>query len=314
MTRFRYLPGIILALCLATPAFAAERFAFHSDPWMNLHHLLYHQARAERLGALMLRGRLPLREADQAMKLDAEERAVWNAALDAYAGVGEKDLLFDASMENLKETIAQGEPAIRAAAEREPVLQALLEAMPVYRTHLWPQHDALNRQLIARLREQLARHGEAIATTLAQRYESEWPASAIRVDASVYANRQGAYTSNTPNHIVMASADARHQDLMGLEILFHEAGHTVPLGDGMYETALAEANGAGVDEDRLWHSYIFHASGDAVKDVAGADYVTYADANGLWQRGPLSRHKSWLDACFGKGSLAEQFGCMYTKP
>ncbi len=303
----------LLAVMLALSAHAQAKpplFEFHSDPWMNLHHLLYHAARNERLGDERLRGRVRLDPADAAPPLNDGEREAWNAALDTYAGYGRRDLLFDPVMSRLRQIIAGGEAAIAAGAKTDPLLRALVAAMPAYRRHLWPRHRAANLAFIARLQSALEAHGAVLADWLARAYESEWGTRPVRTDIVKYANWAGAYTGNSPNHIVMASDDARHDGLAALEILMHEAGHTQPLGRNIHAASTAAARRAGVEEDRLWHSYIFYASGKAIRQVAET-HLPYAEANGLWSRGSMATHRRLLQMHFGAGSLEEQFERMH---
>jgi len=105
---------ILSALLIFSGEALSQRqyFEFHSDPQMNLHHLLYHLARSERLAHERLRGRVQVDPSDMDPPLTEDERATWNGALDVYAKHARADLLFDSGLANLKQAIAATKPAV----------------------------------------------------------------------------------------------------------------------------------------------------------------------------------------------------------
>ncbi len=303
-----------LAMVFLMPARAdaddGARFTFHSDARMNLHHFLYHAARNDLRRTEKLWGRVQLRDEDRGRDL-GEDAAGFQSALEVYAGLGDGDLLFDGRISRIRTAIAHGETAT-GDADADRALDALARAMPAYLTHWWPSHDELNRLRIDALESLVARYGDSVAATLSSRYESGWGESRIRVDLSAYANWAGAYGSDDPNHIVISSAEDRHPGLLAMEILFHEASHTMPLGENIRATSMAMAAEFDVEEDDLWHSFIFYATGEAVRSAVGDDYSPYAIQYGLWNDGSMRVHGELLRIVYPAGrSLADTFRAMH---
>src|SRR5688572_13551178 len=76
-------PGRINAqasLPLGTRVSTSERFELHSDPWINLHHFLYHWAREKR-GLGTGRQQVVVPERSSAAQLSEHERRVWETAV-----------------------------------------------------------------------------------------------------------------------------------------------------------------------------------------------------------------------------------------
>lgn len=254
-------------------------FVFHSDRWMNLHHFLYHWARTHQAAGRRFRGSVELDAADRAVDL-GEHQAAWDAAARAYLELVDRDLQGGEGMRELKVAIAAGPDGW----PEETPFNELKAVMPIYQSHWWPRHDATNRALIRILLDGLDRHGVAIAAHLTADYESRWPEEPINVQVSYYTNWAGAYTSWGPNLVMMASGRETVHGPYGLEILFHEAGHTKPLGAKVRPLSRATAAEADVDEGDVWHAVLFHVSGAAVRSALG-DHIPYAVQFGLWERG-----------------------------
>ena len=194
---------------------------------MNLHHALYAAAWARRPqggGPRALAGALPAPLEEDG--LSAEERKAWGAAIDYYdSRLASKDLLFDDGMDAIKMAIADGDlsrPAIGAE------LRAMLEAAtPVYRRHFWPDHDRANRAWIAATAASLETIAAPAIARLEQVYDTRWFTAPVRVDVVWVGNRQGAYTTLDPTHIVISSGDPEHKGWASVEIVFHEASHVL---------------------------------------------------------------------------------------
>ena len=305
----------VLLILLSTGVEAAETkyFTLHSNIWINLHHFLYHAARNRLRGDEELRGRLQIYPEDDNIILTPNDELVWQQALKIYAEYGDRHLLFDEDLTRLKNTIPQGVTAFINGPTAEPAYQALQMAMPIYEKYWWPKHRETNLARIQELEELLTLYEEPIAATLASEYESSWGDTPTRVDISVYANWAGAYASAEPNHLVVASPSDQHPGLLGLEILFHEASHTDPLGQHIIPKSSQAAAEVGIEEARVWHSFIFYAAGEAIRTAVSSEYVPYAYNNGLWDRGNMATHRDAIESAFSKGSLVEQFVHIHQK-
>jgi hypothetical protein len=117
-------------------------FDFHSGFWVNLHHFLYAQAKAQQ------QPKSPaVSQADTQIlsSLSAQQRLVWNDAVSYYAdSLIQHDLLLDQELPVIKQQLERAEASPNLAHAKIPVrLQAvLLEAAPIYRRLWWKRHDA----------------------------------------------------------------------------------------------------------------------------------------------------------------------------
>ena len=269
---------------------------FHSDFWMNLHHVLFAAAWAERPEAGTLRalaGRLPA-------PLDApftdDERAAWRGAVEHYnRRVASRDLLFGRGMEAIKEALVAGDlsrPAI------DPDLRWALEsAAPIYRRHFWPAHDRANREWIAAVAERVRTTGPGVIQRLEKFYGVSWFSEPVRVDVVWVGNRQGAYTTDgPPPHATISSGAANNTGWAALEIVFHEVSHVLILP---LQKELESALGARVrDHGVLWHVIQFYLTGAAVQQALRdkeIEYEPYLYATGLLDRA-WGKYRSVLDA------------------
>lgn len=120
-----------------------DHFAFHSDPWINLHHFLYEWARTD-LG--IPSGRPYVSERARLDTLTDVDRNTWIEAVAFYRD----------SVATLHPNLGQLR-AINAAlfhanpASAPSAVAVLQSAIPVYRTMWWPAHDRANRAWIESL-------------------------------------------------------------------------------------------------------------------------------------------------------------------
>jgi hypothetical protein len=314
------MPYALLALTLATLTIApaaqvqpmpeANQLRFHSDPLMNLHHTLYAAAWARRPEAGTLRalaGALPAPLEEAA--LTPEERKAWQSAVDYYdRHVASRDLLFDNGMESIKEALAAGD---LSAAAVGPELRGVLEAAaPIYRRHFWPAHDRANRAWIDATVQRVRTIAPQTIPRLEQLYGVPWFSSPVRVDVVWVGNRQGAYTSTRPPHVVISSGDSESVGWSAVETVFHEVSHVLVR---RIFTAINTALGNRQrDHQQLWHVVQFYLTGTAVQEVLrgrGIEYVPYLYSTGLIDRAwpryrkPIEDH--WRPYVEGKITLDE---------
>jgi hypothetical protein len=261
-------------------------FDFHVGFWVNLHQRLY---------AETSRGA----PAPAAWQSDP----AWQEALAAYRqAIPRRDfmtLLKDEQLVALNRELAaaENEPHV-PAAHIDPALAAALERAAIpYREHGWPVDEAQDRAWIRALEPLLAKHGAALATELERVFRAHL-VRPVRVDVSAFAGPVGAYTVIEPTQVTLSSTDTRHQGTAALEILFHEASHSLVGPNDFAEIADAEP--------ALWHASLFFVVGEVVRRTVDPSYVAYADANGMWDRVPgWSRYrealaKAWLPYLDGK--------------
>ncbi len=305
--------GLYLVTCLALlggsaaaqqtsdahPELVLPVFEFHSGFWINLHHLLYQQARLANANGSHLAtlpaastthsqvrrnesGEAPGDEAPSSSRSTAlistvtltnEEQQAWIAALAYYGGsLSERDLLFNGDMVNINNVLADLEScadlsgrAPRCASGLRPELIAALEkAAVVYRARWWTGHDKANRAWIASVSPLVRQMGGALAQQLSAVYHAGWPEKRIRVDVVVYGGPVGAYTTLDPVHVTISSADPRNQGADALEGLFHEASHV--LAPGVRDAIARECRRLSKPIPRdLWHALLFYTTGEIVK-------------------------------------------------
>jgi hypothetical protein len=302
---------------------SSRHFEFHSDPWINLHHFLFEWARnvPERLAS---DGRRPVdvAERDELAALADADRAAWTAALRVYRErVVTSDLLRDPYLIALRTTLATIEcPAGPAAPDAAwtDVRATLETAMPVYRRHWWPRHDAANVAAIDAMAPRLDAVEATLASRLAAAYGGHWPSGHVRVDLSAYASWTGAYTTNDPDQVTISSGNPLHAGWTGVEVLFHEVSHASFLEQPLYRgLAVAFGSGPRAIPDGLGHVLQFVTPAELLRPLldpgARVDFRPYAERAGLYERIPIwatfrsAAYETWVPAIAGDGPREERW-------
>jgi len=289
------LPGPLA--CCAQPetiVTSTKRFEFHSDPWINLHHLLYQWAR-EDLG--LVRGRPPISERSDLARMSGAERDIWLNAVRFYReSLGSRWHLDRDNLRINQDLIRLGgNIAVQPLETIKGIAAVLASAVPVYRRLWWPQHDQTNRAWIAKLVPVLRRHEARFVELTARVFETTWPDSPFRVDVSAYFNARAGYTS-FEGHIVLYSKDPASQDLYALEMLLHEVQHAHGITDqAISQAALAPVFKAAGNRqpENLWHFLIFASAGEFVRSVATnerrSEHIPY------WMKQDFGKQDDWRD-------------------
>jgi hypothetical protein len=284
---------LFLALALLTPVGAMPQqsssaygplpvFEFHSGFWINLHHMLYYEARlrafppaAPQKGSAGPQIKLKIMK-DAAAALTPAERLVWDSSVEYYvANYVNKDLLFYNDLILLKNQLGDFEDCDELSGTRKktcdaglpPQLTHILEtAAPVYRAHLWAEQDRDNRRWVARVAPLIEEQGVGISQRLADIYQTKWPKAKIRVDVSAYANPTGAYTTLDPLRVTISSLDPRNQGDAAFEVLFHEASHGI--AEPVQSAIIRECRqrNKAIPRD-LWHALIFYTTGEVIRPL-----------------------------------------------
>jgi hypothetical protein len=289
-------------------------FELHSGFWINLHHTLYHEARQRTASPAPDKGP---RSSEPALQTAPEvrptlsplEQKAWDAAVAFYvSNYADKDLLFTSELIQLKNQLSDFEDCDELSGRKRkfcdaglpPKLTQVLEATaPVYRAHLWPEHDRANRRWIQRVAPLVIDQGVGLSERLADIYQTRWPRQKIRVEISAYANWAGAYTTLDPLRVTISSLDSRNQGAEALEVLFHEASHRI--AEPVEEAIIRECRqrDKAIPRD-LWHALVFYTTGEVLRPVLtssgtaagdpdgstpGGGYTPYAVREGLYQRG-----------------------------
>src|SRR6266852_4272222 len=319
-------PLLLLTLSLLAPIRVTARpqsnftygplpvFELHSGFWINLHHTLYHEARLRTTAgspnkSAKTSGPTLNSVPDVKAALTSVEQHIWDEAVTYYAAnYAAKDLLFSTELIQLKDQLGDFEDCDELSGRKRKfcdaglpakLTQVLEAAAPVYRAHLWPEHDRVNRRWILRVAPLVREQGVGLSERLADIYQERWPREKIRVDVAAYANWAGAYTTLDPLRVTISSLDSRNQDAEALEVLFHEASHGI--AEPVQESIIRECRqrDKAIPRD-LWHALIFYTTGEVVRPIlASSDvppaahsdsvprggYTPYAVREGLYQRG-----------------------------
>lgn len=321
-------PLLLVAFSLLAPARGGARpqytsteaplpvFELHSGFWINLHHMLYQEAR-QRTVSLSRQPSGSKSSSGPAIKstlstdpaLTTAEKKAWDEAITYYAeNYANKDLLFTTELIQLKNQLGDFEDCDELSGRKRkfcdaglpPRLTQVLEAAaPVYRAHEWADHDRANRRWILRVAPLVRAQGVGLSERLAEIYQTRWPHEKIRVDVAAYANWAGAYTTVDPLRVTIASLDARNQGAQALEVLFHEGSHGI--AEPVQAAIIRECRQRDKPIPRdLWHALVFYTTGVVIRpalasspataggkegSAPGGGYTSYASREALDQRG-----------------------------
>ncbi len=262
------------------------RFEFRSDPRVGLHHLLIDWARAA--GDAWPSFAAPIVERDGWRSvLDDDERRVWADAVDAYRLSRRRSPVHDDGLIAVRDWAAGAGTREAIPAADRPMADAVEAALPIYRRHWWPAHDARNRAWIESVAPTVAAIEEDVVARLEAAYGGPWPDDRIPVDLVAYAVPVGAYS--TAGRVTISSADRDTGMPHAVELVFHEASHTERLEQAIrsgirqaFETA------GGRFPDRLWHDMIFYTTGELTRMLLaehGRPGYTHYGADGVYVRG-----------------------------
>ena len=313
LARFLFVLALLACACAnlhaqraSAPPAGARLFEMQSNFWVNLHHFLYARARAGKgLDATRPSVTRALTDTAGIGRLRPEIRREWDESLDYYArALADRDILFDSAFVfgNMRLSNVAGDDLPPGAALDAEHARVLAQAARAYRAVWWARHDSANKAWIAAVRPMLTQHGDSAITWLARAFDTTPPNVAVRVDVSAYANWAGAYTTDDPDHITIASLNPDNAGTAAFEMLFHEVLHT--MDDRLFERFRSAAAAQGKRPLRNpTHPMIFYSAGEIARRFYPA-HVPYAESSGLWARsrdmGPmlplLRRHwRPWLD-------------------
>lgn len=286
------LTAFLIVVLLTAPSCRAQEvesiygplpvFEFHSGFWVNLHHFLYHEARA-RLSAKEDRGTAGKNAGPAAKQtlgtgptLTPAEQRIWDQVLAYYqANYAQKDLLINIDLILLKNQLGDFEDCAELTGRKKPSCDAglpgnigpMLEAAaPIYRAHWWPDHDRANRRWVTRVAPLVREQGVGLAERLADIYQTQWPKEKIRVEVCAYANSVGAYTTLDPLRVTISSTDPRNQGPEALEVLFHEASHDIAEPVEAAIKRECKQREKPIPRD-LWHALIIYTTAEVLRPV-----------------------------------------------
>lgn len=272
------------------------KFAFRAPYWTNLHHRLYRHVELRekrRRGWYFRPGEAQVLERYE--RIPAGDEVAWRSALAIYAReYSRRDLLFDPDMGAIDRTLIDApDDASLPRGLPAPLVQALTLASPVYRGALWQADHGADTDWIAETVPNLARYGARFRRDLPRWFGTPWAPRPYDVAVMYDANWAGLYSDYGSSYANIFASSGPHgaHDLSGVEMLFHEAAHSLVEPDrGPVAVAIQAASARAhrtVPED-LWHVLIFATTGLLAENVfraAGRPYTMYMVAQGLYDRG-----------------------------
>jgi hypothetical protein len=247
--------GSAISRADAQSATKVGRYTIQSNPWVNLHQRLIHEARFKTPPPAALSG---------------EDLQRWQKAVETYrVFLGKRNPIFDDEL--IKMNAALSKTTANKLPDSIPnVASKALEAvMPLYRAAQWEEDERANRFWIAVAEPMLASAGEELAEAHSKVYATPFPKQ-ILVDVSTFAWEFGAYTVGEGEyaHAVISSTDPGNQGFAALETLMHEPSHSiVDSASGAIGADLTKAaSELGVKPRyNLWHAILFYTSGELTR-------------------------------------------------
>ncbi|HMO39341.1 MAG TPA: hypothetical protein PKC76_08170 [Saprospiraceae bacterium] len=295
MKPFLLLCGCAVWLWPAVGAAAAEKpfattaqFEFYNHYWTNVHHFLYHQAQKEAEASV-------LDSLEQAViaKLNTEERAIYKQAVDFYKKyLATRSLLRDEVMRNIRTCLIQyRENEVPSCETLEQEHIELFKTFgKVYKKHFWKLHEAHNARQFNQHLPMLKQLEAEVLQRIATLGNTSWGKDKIRVDLSAYASRSGAYNLPDPTIIVLATANHRLPGTQWLEMLFHEAAHSIIKAEtgalSLQITRASDTLGKQPPYD-FWHIVLFYIAGKATQEALakrGIEHTLYMETQGIARR------------------------------
>jgi len=186
--------------------------------------------------------------------------------------------------------------------------QAVAAAEPAYRACFWNDDDSKNRVWIGDVVSLLKRAEHSMAARISAGLALSFDDERIDVDVVPWVSDEGANTVVFPHHILIGSEQPANGGMAALEIVFHEASHTImsPRAEGAMAALRDAAEQLHVELPRdAWHVVLFYTAGHAavmtVEQQWGERYVQYLYAEGLFEsawpvyRAPIERWwAAWL--------------------
>jgi hypothetical protein len=239
----------------ARAATVVGRYRLQSNPWVNLHQRLLHEARFETAPPAALSG---------------ENLSAWKKAVEIYrAFLGKRNPIFDDELIGMNAALSKTSTPQLPDSIPRAASAALEAAMPLYRAVEWEEDDRANRFWIAVAEAMLVSAAEELADAHARAYAMPFP-KRILVDVSPFAWEFGAYTvgEGESAHAVISSTDPGYQGFAALEMLMHEPSHAIVApASGAIGADLARAAGElGVRPlSNIWHAILFYTSGELTR-------------------------------------------------
>lgn len=250
-----------------------DKFDFKINIWVNMHHLLYHEAN------LRTKEQSSILSEKFHQRLSVKEKRILDSAIGFYQDeILSKHQFFSDYMINALNYLSESEEDLKTAKNKHirDLKQVLTKFKPIYEENLWEQHFKQNKRALDENLALVKLIEKSTSERLSSLFKSEWQNERIKVDLSVFggliqrSSKNVPYTLLQPTHIVMTSSiNLIEEKGLWLELLFHEASHHLVLYNKGFvantiDNVSKEMN---VSSPRgLWHAYLFYISGVVSKE------------------------------------------------
>lgn len=187
------------------------------------------------------------------------------------------------------ETVAQAADGVRARATSlaDSVVGALTRAEDDYRRVAWPADHKVLHAALCQAADLLAAHKDALLLLQGERLGLRHEES--QYDVFLVSRMQeptGAYSHPTVINV------RKFDGLPLIETIVHEITHVLAFSNrGNAHSVFTQLEKIGAERGiaeqtvrQIAHLLMFYASGSLVNEVVSSSYVSYADANGIYQR------------------------------
>ena len=190
------------------PCQPVGRYCFQSNPWVNLHQRLAHEAQ---------HGTQPPKS------LAGNDLATWRQSVASYrAWLGDRSAVFDRELGALDDALARSNAVTLPPGVPKDAANVLETTMPLYLKSQWKTDDRGNRFFIAYVVPMLVQAGPPIIAAAEEAYGVAFP-TRILVDVTGLGGRFGAYAVGEGDfiHVIQSHTDPDMQGFAALESLIH---------------------------------------------------------------------------------------------
>ncbi len=282
--------------CLSNNAFTAgekpvattAHFDFYNNYWVNLHHFLYDKAlkEAPELTTDSLENQIVL-------KLNENDRRAYDQAVDFYRKyLASRSLVSDKIMHTIHACLVNfdAKTTPNCTDLEQEHIEIFKSFSPVYKKHFWKLHSEQNMGKLNEHLNTLQLVGNDIVQQITSLSNTAWQDVKIRVDLSTHASRSGSYFLLNPMMITISTASKRLQGTLFIEMLFHEASHSIMSADkGAISQNIAKASQALGKQPPFdfWHMVLFYIVGESTKTALAKqniEHQTYMETYNVAKR------------------------------